>query len=781
MVVLLWAVVAFSQSGDFTNQGKVVTANGQGLAMATITYMSIAKRLSWDFSRTDGTFGTGGTAVNPPAASPAFITIAARGPVYIDVFDASGKLVGTAYCPAIEKGRYSLEPVCANLPRAMYLLKIKAGGKTYSQKMITTGIRGAGAAAYTLSSENTPLVRARKCSAPAAIDTVRIGKTGYAPVFKPINSYTEDVGTVTLTAVNIDSMVNAYFGKMNQLQKCGQMAMPAFPSASVMASNFCGGAFGGGGCFSGYAGASATANLFDGFQNAMMGTSLKIPAIVAYDAVHGASAVPGAVIFPHNMGMGAIQDTLLVQKGFRVAALELRGSGANWGFGPCIAVIRDDRWGRAYEGFCETPERTQVMARHSVLGLQLTDLSCPMTQAACLKHFAGDGNTKTGIDRGQTDGTDAQARAINLPGYTAGVAAGAATIMPSFSSWTDGVAMHRNKTLLTDWLKNGASGGPSFKGFVVGDYEAGWPLPASMDAGLDMPMAPGAGVGIISTNSPDNFNNMYATYGARLDDAVKRILRVKCWMNLFSPNQYLTDRRLTSTVGSAEHRAVARACVRSSMVLLKNANQALPIPKNGNVTLWGQGGDDIGIQCGGWVVSWQGSTGTPTSGGTTIRQGCQAQCTGTFTYSSNASQGANANYIVAVLSENPYAEVSFPDISLTNDVPNGGVGGNTQRATATNQAVMTAIQTAHSAGKKVIVVLIAGRPMNVTSVLPNCDAFIWACLPGTEGNGVSDVLFGDHKFSGKLPVTWPNSVSDEPINQGDGKTGLFAYGAGLTN
>jgi beta-glucosidase len=273
---------------------------------------------------------------------------------------------------------------------------------------------------------------------------------------------------------------------------------------------------------------------------------------------------------------------------------------------------------------------------------------------------------------------------------------------------------------------------------------------------------------------------MYAANKVRVDDACKRVLRVKAWMGMLTPERsYLTDRRLTALVGCAEHRAVARACVRASLVLLKNDNNALPIPKNANVSLWGQGGDDVGIQCGGWCVTWQGSVGTPTSGGTTIKTGMQSLCTGTFTYSSGATAGSNADYIVAVLSENPYAEVSFPDISLTSDTPNGGVGGNTQRATTTNQAVMTAIQTAHTAGKKVIVVLIAGRPMNVSSILPNCDAFVWACLPGTEGNGVSDVLFGDYKFSGKLSVTWPNSVNDEPINQGDGKTGLFAYGAGL--
>jgi beta-glucosidase len=771
VAALLACTTVFAQSLDFSVSGKVVLANGSPVGDATITYMNIAKRLSWDFSKSDGTFGGYSVQAVQPVQQNATITLLGEGPVSIDIFDLSGKKVGSVYNAKIDKGVYALEPITSKLSKSMYMLKIKAGDQVIYRKLVKTGIRTGSAVAYQLSSSNTPMVLAKKL---AVIDSIRVGKTGYAATFVPIQSYADVVGNVTIAPVDIEGQVNTIFGTMTQLQKCGQLAMPqnGGVNAGTAASNNVGSVFGGGGALIGSS-AGASADFIDGIQRGMMNNSAtKIPVMVAYDFVHGASAVPGATMFPHNLGMGAIQDTVLIQKAFRVCAFEVRGSGANWGFGPCIAVIRDDRWGRAYEGFCETPERTQIMAHNAVRGCQTTDLSLPTAYAACCKHFAGDGNTTDGVNQGQTVGPDATARLINLPGYSAAVAAGVATIMPSFSSWCDGTAMHRNKPLLTDWLKTGLQGGPSFKGFVVGDWEAGWPLPASMDAGLDVPMAPGAGIGIINGNGGVNFNAYYAGDQARYDDAVKRVLRVKYWMNLFSPGQYLTDRRLTALVGCAEHRDVARACVRASMVLLKNANATLPMPKTANVAVWGQAGDDVGIQCGGWTVSWQGGAGG-VAGATSIKAGMQAVGTGgTVSYVSSPSAVGNSDYIVAVLSENPYAETSFGNVAIT---------GND--ATGSNGNVITQIAAAHAAGKKVIGILIAGRALDISGVINNCDAFIWACLPGSEGKGVAELLYADqgYKFTGKLQVTWPNNANDEPINSGDGKTGLFAYGFGLSD
>jgi beta-glucosidase len=776
---------AFGQSGDFTVSGRVLV-NGQPLANATVTYMTTAKRLSWDFSRADGTFGPRVSSTQPPTQN-AKLSVAARGPVSIEIFDVSGKKIASVFNDKIDKGTYELEPVSSKLSQSVYLLKITAGGRTSCQKLLTTGMKSGSAITYMFSSRasTSPTIVAKAVL--AVIDSVRIGKTGYAPAFMPISTYNDNVGDVTITTVDIEGQVNTLFTQMSNRQRAGQLCMPPNSIANLatkVADSNCGSIFGGGGALNGLS-ATDCANQVDACQTAMMGTTLKIPIMAAYDFVHGASAVPGATMFPHNMGMGAIQDTLLIQKAFRVMALEVRGAGCNWGFGPCIAVIRDDRWGRAYEGFCETPERTQIMARHAVLGLQLTDLSCPMTYVACAKHFAGDGNTAGGGNPGTTEGTDPVARAINLPGYVSAVATGVGTIMPSFSSWCVGGQMHRNKPLLTDWLKS-ATGAPAttpFTGFVVGDWEASWPLPASMDAGVDVPMAPGCNIGIISTNDAANNNNfmrIYAlggTYPARLDDACKRVLRIKYRMNLFNAKNYMTDRRLTALVGCAEHRAVARACVRASMVLLKNAN-ALPIPKTASVTIWGTGGDNIGIQCGGWTVTWQGQVAAtiPGGGGTSIRTAAQAVCTGGVTYVASPTAVPASNYVIAVLSENPYAEKGGLSIALTGVTTDGGA---TVISSPTNAAVSTQIAAAHTAGKKVIGILIAGRPLDISGVIANCDAFVWASLPGSEGAGITDVLFGDYPFTGKLQVTWPANTAQEPINVGDGQTGLFPYGFGL--
>jgi beta-glucosidase len=606
----------------------------------------------------------------------------------------------------------------------------------------------------------------------AAIDTVRVGKTGYNPVKIPIESYTADIGTVTLTAKDIEGQVTTLFNSMNQTQRLGQLAMPSLegnnPSGATMVSNNVGSVFGGGGALSGRD-ASSFASYANGVQNALMGATLKIPALFGFDFVHGASALPGAVIFPHNMGMGAIKDTMLIQKAYRVTALEMRGCGANWTFAPCIAVIRDDRWGRAYEGFSESTALNQLLARQAVLGLQTTDLSLPTAVAATAKHFAGDGNTTNGVNPGQTEGPDATARAINLPPYASAVSVGVACVMPSFSKWCDGTPMHQNKTLMMGWLKSTATGNPGFMGFIVGDWEAAWPLNTCVDAGVDVPMAPGTGINIIG-----QFNDIYSSLSARIDDAVKRVLRVKCWMNLFAPENYLVNSSLTSLVGCAEHRDVARACVRASLVLLKHQNNVLPIPKSATVAIIGNGGNDIGIQCGGWTVSWQGSTGTPTSGGTTIYQGMQALATNAnnVTFTASPTSVPNADYIVAVLSEDPYAETSFPNVAIT---------GN--KASSSNQNVINQAVAAKTAGKKVIGILMAGRPLDISGIINSCDAFIWASLPGTEGKGIAEMLYRDkpeYQFTGKLQVTWPKNATDEPINDGDGKTGLFPFGHGLT-
>jgi beta-glucosidase len=761
VAILLGFTSAFAQSGDFTVCGRVVTAGGQPVAGATIIYANPAMQLSWDISTAEGMFGGPTSAVGLSAQNSNF-TLHDDGAIAVDVFDITGKKVGSLTNADIAKGTYAVVPVSCRLAHATYMLRIKTKSQVVYRRLVNTGERRTSADGNWSASPGAPVVLAKKSS---FIDTIRVGKTGYTPVYVPIQSYIDWVGNVTLAPIDVEATITSIMSSMTQLQKCGQLCMPmnSTANAATAATNFCGSVIAVGGALSGYT-ASTSADLFDGYQNATMGGSLKIPLLAAYDAVHGASAVPGATMFPQVLGMGAIQDTFLIQKAYRVTALEIRGSGCNWAFGlGASVVVRDDRWGRAYEASCETPERSQIMARHAVLGLQTTDLSLPTAIAACCKQFAGSGNTVNGVNAGTTAGPDSAARAINLPGYASALSAGVATIQPAFSSWCDGTPMHQNKPLLTDWLKT--SNG--FNGFVVGDYEGANPLATCMTAGIDLPMSPSAGLGIIST-----FNTLYGTSAARLDDAVRRILRVKAWMGLLNASpKYLTDRNLTSLIGSAAHRDVARACVRASCVLLKNSGATLPLPVSANVAIWGTGGDNIGIQCGGWTISWQGSSGTPTAG-TSIKTGILAIGAGTISYIASPTDAGTSDYVVAVLSENPYAEQTLTDISLSGT-----------EATASNSSVITQIAAAHAAGKKVVCILMAGRPLDISAVLPNCDAFIWACLPGTEGMGIAELLYAAnfYKFTGKLPVTWPNSLADEPINDGDGKTGLFPYGFGLTD
>jgi beta-glucosidase len=775
-VVLLAVSAALGQSGDFQTKGKVVISGGQALAMATISYTSISKRLSWDFSTADGSFGAKGTPVIQGAPAAAHFSLPSGGLVSIDIFDVTGKKVFSAADRNLDKGTYTLDPIMAKLPKAMYVVRLKTANAISYQKLINSGSGERVLPAFAHSSQNSPVEFAKIL---AILDTVRVGKTGYAPKYIAINSYAADIGTVTLTPIDIEGQVTTLLAKMSDDDKIRQFIMTDISQTYTAANGFL---FAGGGECKTYSGATL-ADYCDSKAVAGVGTANKIPIMIGYDGVHGASALPQTTLFPHNMGMGSIQDTALIQKAFRVAACEIRGGGITMTFAPCIAVIRDDRWGRAYEGFSESTDLTKVMARQAVLGLQTSDLSLPWTVAACCKHFAGDGGTANGQNEGTTQGPEATARAIHLPAYEEAVKVGVASIMPSFSTWCDGISMHGNKALLTDWLKTSIG----FDGVVVGDWQAhyragnspiaGNPSANAIIAGLDVPMAAEP---VASTVT--NMNALKASYMTRVNDDVKRVLRLKYRMNLFS--SYLTDRRLTTVIGSTPHRDVARECVRKSLVLLKNDGKVLPMPKTGKkIAVWGTPANNLGIQCGDWSVLWNGGAAgeVPYLSGTTILQGFKnvSSAVADADYTANGLASAAAyDYVVAFLGEMPYAETWFADISITADISKdrGDV------TCTSNQSVINNIKTAKAAGKKVIVVLIAGRPLDISGVLPYCDAFVWASLPGTEGQGIPQVLFNDqgYGFSGKLPFTWPTNNAQEPINAGDGKVGLFAFGAGMT-
>lgn len=394
------------------------------------------------------------------------------------------------------------------------------------------------------------------------------------------------------------------------------------------------------------------------------------------------------------------------------------------------------------------------------------------TILACAKHYLGDGGTTNGKDQGNTECDEATLRKIHLPGYIAAIKENVYTVMASYSSW-NGVKMHENKYLLTDVLKNELG----FKGFIVSDWAAIDQLgknykddiEKSINAGLDMVMIP---------NGPGQNNNFVQFINdlkelvkegkvpeSRIDDAVRRILTVKFEMNIFE-HPY-TDKKFTSLVGSKEHREIARDCVRQSLVLLKNDNKILPLSKNiKTVAVIGEKADDIGSQCGGWTISWQGNTGNTIPGGTTILQGIkQAVSPSTkVIFSKDGSDIKNADAAIVVIGEKPYAE---------------GMGDRKDLSLPAED--MAAVQKIKDKKIPVVVILISGRPMIVNNSLKNSDAFLAAWLPGSEGEGVADVLFGDYKPTGKLSQSWPKSMQQIPINVGDKNYDpLFPYGYGLT-
>ncbi len=508
------------------------------------------------------------------------------------------------------------------------------------------------------------------------------------------------------------------------------------------------------------------------FQSEALKTRLKIPLIYGIDAVHGHNNVLGATIFPHHIGMGATRDPKLVERAERVTAEEVAGTGIRWAFAPCVAVVQDERWGRTYEGYSDNTVLVSELGVAATVGFQGKNLSSESASVlACAKHFIGDGGTTNGIDQGNTVCDEATLRKLFLPPYAAAIKAGVGSIMVSYSSW-NGVKMHGNKHLLTDVLKTELG----FRGFLVSDWAAidqlspdyKYDVEQSINAGLDMVMIPkGPGEANNYVEFIDDLKALVAegkVTPGRIDDAVRRILRIKFEMGLFQSTA--VDPMLTASIGSPEHRAVAREAVRKSLVLLKNDKGALPLSKKiKTLAVVGAAADDLGMQCGGWTIDWQGGHGNITTGGTTIlaaiRQTISPETKVVF--SPDASDLKNADAVVVVIGEVPYAEMKGDRSNL--DV------------SAEDTAL---IAKAKASGAPVVTVLLSGRPLVLNSALTDSSAFVAAWLPGTEGLGVTDVLFGDYKFTGKLPRSWPRS--SEHLRTGDtAEQPLFKFGYGLSH
>ncbi len=566
--------------------------------------------------------------------------------------------------------------------------------------------------------------------------------------------------------------------QMTLAEKAGQMTQVAntyLTNSQDIATYGLGSVLSGGGGGPNGAGGTATqwADMVDGYQSRALASRLGIPLIYGVDAVHGHNNVQGATLFPHHIGMGASRNATLVQRVEDITRREVLGTGIRWTFGPCVCVPRDDRWGRTYEGYGEDPGIVSPLGDAAVLGLQGSAVG-PSSVLATAKHYLGDGGTTFGtgdsgylIDQGDIRLSEADLRAVHLPPYRSAISAGVGSVMVSYSSW-NGLKTHGDRYLITDVLK----GELGFTGFVVSDWAGVKQLPDStyagqvaraVNAGIDMIMVPDKYVDTI--NAIVNGVNAGTIPQARVDDAVSRILDAKFALGLF--DQPYTDRSYTTQVGSAAHRDVARQAVRESLTLLKNAAGALPLSKTGayKIVVGGKSAADLGNQTGGWSISWQGASGTHTTG-TTFWQALQQATAGTGITLQNVGTRTKGSYRadvgIWVGGETPYAEGRGDSSTLA-----FGRDNSSQLSDLCSRVTTC------------IALLYSGRPLIIGDELPKADAFVAAWLPGTEGAGITDVLFGAG-FTGTLPVSWPKAVTDEPINHGDGKIPLFPLGYGIT-
>jgi beta-glucosidase len=565
--------------------------------------------------------------------------------------------------------------------------------------------------------------------------------------------------------------------QMTLAEKAGQMTQVAnsyIRNKNDIATYGLGSVLSGGGGGPNGAGGTATqwADMVDDFQSYALRSRLGIPLIYGVDAVHGHNNVQGAVIFPHNIGMGASRNTMLMNQVADVTRQEVLGTGIRWTFAPCVCVPRDDRWGRTYEGFGEDPSIVSPMAQAAVTGFQGPAINGASVLATA-KHYVADGGTTFGtgdsgylIDQGDARISEAELRQVHLPPYQSAVGASVGSIMVSYSRW-NGVKMHGHAYLINTVLK----GELGFAGFVVSDWGGVKQLPdatytdqlaGAINAGIDMIMVPDDYVGTI--NGVVAAVNAGKISQSRIDDAVTRILNAKFALDLF--NHPYTDRTYTGQVGSAEHRAVARQAARESLVLLKNGNNALPLSRTGSykIVVGGKSVDNLGYQLGGWSISWQGGSGATTAG-TTFWQALQQATGGTNITLQNVGTRTKGRYSgdvgIWVGGETPYAE---------------GRGDSSTLAFGSDNS--THLTDICSRVTTCIAILYSGRPVVIGDQLPKADAFVAAWLPGTEAAGITDVLFGAG-FTGTLPVSWPTAVTSEPINSGDGKTPLFPLCYGL--
>jgi beta-glucosidase len=583
----------------------------------------------------------------------------------------------------------------------------------------------------------------------------------------------------------VESKVSDILSTMTLEQKIAQMIQPEIRNITVedMRQYGFGSYLNGGGAFPNndkHATPDDWVALAEKLYQASVDDSLDgstIPTMWGTDAVHGHNNVIGATLFPHNIGLGAANNPELVEEIAHITAKEVMATGIDWVFAPTVAVVRDDRWGRTYESYSEDPAIVREYAASVVKGLQGAaekDFLSDQRVISTVKHFVGDGGTVGGDDQGDNIATEQDLFDIHAQGYVGGLTAGAQSVMASFNSW-NGEKLHGHKYLLTDVLKEQMG----FDGFVVGDWNGHGQVAGcnnedcaqAINAGLDIFMVPSDWKVLYDNTIAQVKDGTIAM--SRIDDAVRRILRVKVRAGLFdkpSPaNRPLSADR--SLIGKAEHREVAAQAVRESLVLLKNKDKTLPLSATKRILVAGDGADNIGKQSGGWSITWQGTNNTNDDfpGGSSIYDGIKAHVEnggGDVELSVDGSFETKPDVAIVVFGEEPYAEGHGDRETLIY-----------QHGSKKDLALLEKLK---SQGIPVVSVFISGRPMWVNAELNASDAFVAAWLPGSEGAAVADVLFGKHDFKGKLSFSWP-SEPQQIVNKGDETyEPLLPYGFGLT-
>ncbi|XP_057956521.1 uncharacterized protein LOC131149787 [Malania oleifera] len=587
----------------------------------------------------------------------------------------------------------------------------------------------------------------------------------------------------------LGARIKDLMARMTLEEKIGQMLQieREVASAEVMNKYYVGSVLSGGGSVpASKASAETWVNMVNEFQKGSLSTRLGIPMIYGIDAVHGNNNVYNATIFPHNVGLGATRDPQLVKKIGAATALEVRATGISYAFAPCIAVCRDPRWGRCYESYSEDHKIVEAMTE-IITGLQgnipaksrkgVPFVAGKEKVAACAKHYVGDGGTTKGINENNTVIDMQGLLSIHMPAYLDSISKGVATVMASYSS-VNGEKMHANYDLLTGYLKNKLR----FRGFVISDWQGldritspphtnySNSIEVAVNAGIDMVIVPYNFTEFIDGLTYHVKNNIVPI--SRINDAVKRILRVKFVMGLFE--NPMADLSFANQLGSQEHRELAREAVRKSLVLLKNGESAekplLPLSKKApKILVAGSHANNLGYQCGGWTIEWGGVEGNELTSGTTILTAVKNTVASTtqVVYSENPDahfvKSNNFSYAIVAVGEHPYVETSGDSTNLTMAEPGPSTINNV------------------CGSVKCVVVILSGRPIVMEPYLSTIGALVAAWLPGTEGQGIADVLFGDYGFTGKLARTWFKTVDQLPMNVGDTHYDpLFPFGFGLT-